>query len=278
MNIAIAGLGLIGGSFAKAIKTKTKHRVVAYNRSEGTLIKALECGAIDTAGVDSFTEADIILVGLYPGDSVEFIKRYFKLFKQGAIVIDLCGVKRYVCDALSGLFADSGVYFIGGHPMAGREVSGFDYSIPTLFENASMILTPGADIPERVIKAAEDFFLSLGFKRITITTPEHHDEMIAFTSQLAHLVSSAYAQSPLAEGFMGFSAGSFGDMTRVAKLNEDMWTELFLHNSDYLTDQIGVIINNLTSFQKFIAGNDADSLREMLKKGRIIKENLNNKG
>jgi prephenate dehydrogenase len=159
--------------------------------------------------------------------------------------------------------------------MAGREVGGFAHSLPTLFDNASMILTPQDDTPEEAVRAAGDFFLGLGFGRITITTPARHDEMIALTSQLAHVVSSAYAQNPLARDFSGFSAGSFGDMTRVAKLNEEMWTELFLSNGDFLTEQMDVILKNLEDFRKYIAEGDEKRLREKLKQGRLIKEALN---
>jgi prephenate dehydrogenase len=159
--------------------------------------------------------------------------------------------------------------------MAGREFSGFGHSEQTLFHGADMILTPHDGVSPEDMKTAGDFFLSLGFGSITVTTPKRHDEIIALTSQLAHIVSSAYAQNPLAREFMGFSAGSFGDMTRVAKLNEDMWTELFLLNSDFLTEQIDVILENLGDFRRYIAEGDAKNLREKLKRGRLIKEALN---
>jgi prephenate dehydrogenase len=274
MNIAIAGLGLIGGSFAKAIKARTRLRVAGYDVSPEVVEKALAAGAIDGAGLDGFAAADLVLVALYPGASMDFLRENAALFRDGAIVVDLCGVKRAVCDGAAALFKGSGVTFIGGHPMAGRELSGFDGSTAALFENASMILTPTDDTQPDKLKIAEDFFLSLGFRGITHTTPPRHDEMIAFTSQLAHIVSSAYAQNPIARGFDGFSAGSFGDMTRVAKLNEDMWTELFLLNADYLTEQLAVLMDNLTAFRKYIEAGDAASLRELLRQGRLIKESL----
>jgi len=274
MKIAIAGLGLIGGSFAKAIKLKTNHTVAAFDRDEAAVSSALAEGAIDVAGIAEFASADIVLIALYPVAAVEFMREVVPQLKPGAIVIDLCGVKRYVIDSARELFAARDVTFIGGHPMAGREVSGFVGSSATLFDGASMILTPEADTPDSALLLAEEFFLRIGFGRITRTDAATHDEMISFTSQLAHVVSSAYAQNPIALQFEGFSAGSFGDMTRVAKLNEDMWTELFLLNSDYLTEQISVITDNLLEFCRLIAAGDADGLRELLRKGRIIKETL----
>ncbi|MDR0935374.1 MAG: prephenate dehydrogenase [Oscillospiraceae bacterium] len=273
MKIAIAGLGLIGGSFAKALAARTRHNVFGFDASAEICRKALESGQIESATLDAFSEADIVLVALYPSAAAEFLKANAGRFKKGAVVIDLCGVKRYVVAAVSGLFPDC--TFIGGHPMAGRELSGFNASIANLYDGASMILTPDDSVSPEILKTCENFFLSLGFSKITLTTPEHHDEMIAFTSQMAHIVSSAYAQNPIVYNFDGFSAGSFADMTRVAKLNEDMWTELFMLNRDYLTEQLDVLTGNLERFRKHISeGNEAE-LKDMLKKGREIKESLN---
>ena len=277
MNIAVAGLGLIGGSFAKAIKSKTDHKVTGFDISEEALNKALDTGAIDSAEKTNISGADLILIALYPTACVEFVRENAVNFKKGAVIVDLCGVKRFVCTEINAAIAGQDIVFIGGHPMAGRELSGFDNSLPELFENASMILTPDNNTDEKILKSVEAFFLSLGFKRITLTSPEHHDEMIAFTSQLAHIVSSAYVQSPIASEFMGFSAGSFGDMTRVAKLNEDMWTELFMLNRDFLTQQLDVIISNLSEFREYISIGERENLHEMLKNGRIIKEIFNSK-
>lgn len=275
MTIAIAGLGLIGGSFAKAIKLRTAHRVIGYDRSAETVRQALAENAVDQDGEGGFGGADFILVALYPGDTMSFLETRRDSFRPGAVIVDLCGVKRGVCEAAERLFSGRDITFIGGHPMAGRELSGFANSIPTLFDGASMILTPGDGTPEDRLAQAEDFFLSLGFGRITRTTPAHHDEMIAFTSQLAHIVSSAYVQCPLAEEFSGFSAGSFGDMTRVAKLNEDMWTELFMENADCLTGQLDTLIANLSGFRERLAVRDREGLRSALRRGRVMKEKLN---
>ncbi|MDR3310609.1 MAG: prephenate dehydrogenase [Oscillospiraceae bacterium] len=272
MKVAIAGLGLIGGSFAKAIAAKTRHSVFGYDASAEVARRAYESGLLDDCGLERFSEAELVLVALYPRAAVEFLRQNARKFKPGAIVIDLCGVKRFVVGEVGGLF--DGVTYIGGHPMAGRELSGFAASQATLFDGASMILTPGDATPEDALITAENFFLSVGFSKITIATPERHDEMIAFTSQMAHIVSSAYAQNPVVYSFDGFSAGSFADMTRVAKLNEDMWTELFMLNRDYLTEQLDILIENLSGFREHISSGDAERLRAMLRRGREIKENI----
>lgn len=278
MNIAVAGLGLIGGSIAKALKAKTTHYVTGLDHCPGICSKALEAGAVDSVLTNNLRSADIVIVALYPKGCVDFIGKHLNLFRDDTIIVDLCGVKRYVCDAVTEILRGRSITFIGGHPMAGRECSGFDNSSASLFEGASMILTPVDAGSEGQLMKAQQFFLSLGFREITVTTPEHHDEMIALTSQLAHIVSSAYVQSPLAERHMGFSAGSFGDMTRVAKLNEDMWTELFLLNRDYLCGQIDVMVANLVSFRDVIANGEAGALHALLQRGRVVKENLSNGG
>ncbi|GHV29822.1 prephenate dehydrogenase [Synergistales bacterium] len=275
MKIAIAGLGLIGGSFAKAIASKTRHHIIGYDISRDVARRAYESGLIDDSGLDKFSEADIVLAALYPGTAAEFLKSNRSKFKRGAIVIDLCGVKRFVVGEVRELFSD--VTYIGGHPMAGRELSGFGASVADLYEGASMILTPDDSTDPEALKTASNFFLSLGFAKIMITTPEHHDEMIAFTSQMAHIVSSAYVQNPVVDNFDGFSAGSFADMTRVAKLDENMWTELFMLNRDHLTEQLDIFIGNLTRFRKYISEGDSEPLREMLRDGREIKERLTKK-
>lgn len=272
MTIAVIGLGLIGGSFAKTIKERTAHKVLGFDRSEATLVMAYQDGAIDDV-CTGFEDVDMVFVALYPTAAVEFIKAHAKDFAYGSTVIDLCGVKRFVWDSLQNVMPD-GVTFIGGHPMAGRECSGFENAASTLFDNASMILTPDEDMEIDRVERICEFFTGLGFGHVEVTTPKRHDEMISYTSQLAHVVSSAYVKNPIARKYIGFSAGSFADMTRVAKLNEDMWTELFLYNSDFLQGQIDTVIQNLTQFRDAIAARDKDQLTELLRDGREMKEAL----
>lgn len=270
MTIAVIGLGLIGGSLAKVIKERTAHKVLGFDRSEATLVMAYQDGAIDDV-CTGFEDVDLVFIALYPTAAVEFIKKHAKSFSYGSTVIDLCGVKRFICDSLQNVLPD-GVTFIGGHPMAGRECSGFENAVSTLFDKASMILTPDEDMEIDKVENICEFFMGLGFGNVEVTTPKRHDEMISYTSQLAHVVSSAYVKNPISRKYMGFSAGSFADMTRVAKLNEDMWTELFLYNSDFLHNQIDIVIKNLTDFRNAIANRDKETLTELLRDGRELKE------
>lgn len=275
MNIGIIGLGLIGGSFAKAIKKNTDHTVWGYDISETVTCKALMLEAIDDRlGPERISECDMTIIALYPGDTVEYVLGNAALFKKGSIVIDCCGVKADVVSAIEPVAAENGFVFIGGHPMAGIEYSGFEYSKLDLFDGASMILTPLAGTPIDVLELAKKFCLSLGFGHIQISTPDHHDRMIALTSQLAHVISSAYVQSENALNFKGFSAGSFMDMTRVARLNEKMWTELFVDNSAYLTEELDGMIERLELFKRLISSENKERLMCLLKEGSDRKKYL----
>lgn len=272
LTIGIVGLGLIGGSIAKAFRENTYHRVLGYDISEKALSSAVFCSAIEESLEGKFSECDIVIMALYPKATVEFIEKHAGEFKPGSVVTDCSGVKSFVCEKLSEIAKKNGFYFVGGHPMAGIERSGFGYSRPDLFKNASMIFTPDETIPKEVIDLLWQEFKRLGFSHLELTTPKEHDKMIAFTSQLAHVVSSAYIMSPSALNHFGFSAGSFKDLTRVARLNEYMWTELFLENKDFLSDELEGLIKRLTSFNKAIKESDKDALFNMLKTGREHKE------
>ncbi|MBP1558933.1 MAG: prephenate dehydrogenase/arogenate dehydrogenase family protein [Oscillospiraceae bacterium] len=273
MKIGIIGLGLIGGSLAKTIKAKTDAQVVGYDISPTTLNKALMLRAIDEAmDEQNLRECDMVLIALYPDATVDFIKKYANSFKKDAVIVDCCGVKGAVCEPLHDFCYSKKLWFIGGHPMAGREFSGFDYAKIDLFQNASMILTPYTYIPLEIVEQTKKFFLELGFNQVVITTPAKHDQMIAYTSQLAHVVSNAYVKSPGAQCHHGFSAGSYLDLTRVARLNETMWTELFLHNSEKLCFELDSLIEHLKEYREAIAGGDAETLRRLLREGRELKE------
>jgi len=272
MNIAIVGLGLIGGSLAKAIQRKKTHTVWGCDRSPYAETQALAEGAIDGVIQGDFSKAELTVIAVFPGAAVDFLRENRGAFRPGSTVVDLCGVKRFVCAEAEELLRDTGVTFIGGHPMAGRECFGYENATAELFDGASMILTPTDSTPKDKLEAVSDFFRWVGFGHIQLTTDARHDEIIAYTSQLAHIVSSAYIKSPTAREYMGFSAGSFKDLTRVAKLNEDMWSELFLHNRDYLCNQIGVIIENLEDFRNALEAVDGGALRDMLREGRELKE------
>lgn len=275
MTVGIVGLGLIGGSLARSIKVHTDFEVLGMDINPQTMLQANLLGAIDgTLTEDNLARCDVVLVALYPAAIVTWITEHQDAFRPGAWVIDCGGVKEAVCTPLNALAQGKPWHYCGGHPMAGREFSGFRYAKDDLFDRASMILTPSRDAGPEVLTWLKGFFLTIGFRRVQFTTPREHDEMIAYTSQLAHVVSSAYVKCPLAQKHRGFSAGSFADMTRVAKLNEDMWTELFLLNCGPLVQEIDEIIKHLTEYRDAIAGGEAERLRELLRDGRMIKESI----
>ena len=271
MTIGIVGLGLIGGSFAKAIKKYTDHRVLGCNRSPLPEAKAIEEGAIDEILSDGLIgQCQLIIVSLYPEASVQWVQSHKQFIASGTVVMDACGIKRPICQALEPVAKEGHFTFVGGHPMAGRELSGFDAALADLFVGASLILT-NPNPPEMLTKLAKQ----LGFGMVKCTTPENHDKMIAFTSQLAHIVSGAYVKSPSALEHKGYSAGSFRDLTRVAYLNETMWTELFLDNRDYLSWEIGHIIQELQKYKDALDQGDETELKDLLRQGREMKEKSN---
>ncbi len=272
-TVLIVGLGLIGGSMAKAIRAKTGCRILGDDCSQQVLSDALNSGVIDAySSEETIQEADFIIVGLYPHDTVQYILSHLPHCKPGCTIIDLCGVKQYICDAVVAPAQAHDIAFIGGHPMAGREFSGFAYAQADLFQDASMILVPNPSVSEQKLAEAEAFFHQIGFGKLVRTTAEQHDKMIAFTSQLAHIVSSAYIKSPEALRHTGYSAGSYRDLTRVARLNENMWTELFLHNRPALLDEIDEIILHLQEYREAIDQGQEAELRQLLKEGRERKE------
>jgi prephenate dehydrogenase len=274
MNVLIVGLGLIGASLAKTLKKNTDNYVLGWNRTTSVSARALADGAIDETGEleDLIPKADITIVNFYPKAIVPFILEHRDLFKQNSIVTDSCGIKTQICRELEK--EDFNFYFIGAHPMAGREVSGYDNSLPTLFDNASFICTPCENTPKRVTDALVGLAEDMGFARTVVTTPEHHDEMIAFTSQIAHVLACSYVLSPLAPYHEGFSAGSYRDVSRVARINADMWTELFISNSEPLVREIDDLVSNLMKFKYAIVNKDEKQLHDLMEKGNKIKEEI----
>ena len=269
MNVGIVGLGLIGGSMAKSIKVRTAHTVWGIDLDTETMTLSRLSGAIDGALTrENIPACDLLLVAIRPAAAVAWVREHAPLIAKSAIVVDLCGVKRSVCEAIAPIAKEYGFAYIGGHPMAGRERGGFVHSSEELFTGASMILTPDQNTDMRMLETLKSFFTDIGFAGLTFSTPEEHDRIIAYTSQLAHLVSSAYIKSPEAQRRRGFSAGSFRDMTRVAHLDEAMWTELFLDDADYLTEQLEVLIDHLNEYREALAARNAEHLQALLKDGR----------
>ena len=270
MIITAVGLGLIGGSMCKAIKKHTNHTVYGIDVNKETIAMAVSQNAIDSE-TDDLGLSDITIVSLYPTDAIDYITANADKFKEGSIVIDTCGIKKAVVDSITPLLEKYGVTFIGAHPMAGREFSGFEYSLDNLFDEASFIITPTDSVPQAKLNLLEDFAYSMHFN-VVFASPEEHDQIIAFNSQLAHVVSNAYIKSPTHRKQLGFSAGSFQDLTRVAKLNEIMWTPLFMLNKEPLCFEIDYIIDRLTEYRDAMQNGDSDRLCELLKEGRILKE------
>ena len=272
MKIGIVGLGLIGGSMAKSVMSRTGHTVYGIDLDQETMMLARMCGAINgTLSDENLPECDIILLAIRPSAAIRWVEENAGKIDRNTIVVDLCGVKRMVVNAISPIAAQNGFAYIGGHPMAGRERGGFTSATEDLYDGASMILTPDDRTDMKLLDTLKNFFLDVGFAQLTFSTPEEHDRIIAFTSQLAHIVSSAYVKSPEAQRRRGFSAGSFRDMTRVARLDEDMWTELFLADADYLTGELDVLIGHLTEYADTLKSGDAQRLRALLKEGKECK-------
>ena len=269
MNVGIIGLGLIGGSMAKSIKVRTAHTVWGIDLDAETMTLSRLSGAIDGAlTAENLPLCDLVLVAIRPAAAIRWVGDNAKFIQKTAILVDLCGVKRSVCEQLAPIAKENGLAYIGGHPMAGRERGGFVHSSEELFTGASMILTPDQNTDMRMLETLKAFFTDIGFAGLTFSTPEEHDRIIAYTSQLAHLVSSAYVKSPEAQRRRGFSAGSFRDMTRVAHLDEAMWTELFLDDADYLTEQLEILIDHLNEYREALTARDAEQLQALLKDGR----------
>ncbi len=272
LTVGIVGLGLIGGSMAKAAHS-CGHRVLGCDKAPEVMAQALAEGVLAGELTESaLGECDLLLLALYPQAAVEHLTRWAPAVGRQCVVIDLCGVKRAVCGPLEQLARQHGFLYLGGHPMAGMEKSGYGVSRGDLFQKASMILTPAPDFPAPVLERVENWFLSLGFGRVQRSTPEEHDRIIALTSQLAHVISCAYIGSPTALGFLGFSAGSFQDMTRVARLNETMWTELFLENRDYLAQEIDSLAQRLAEYGRAVGQGDREALYSLLQQAHQRKE------
>lgn len=269
MTVGIVGLGLMGGSMAKSIKTRTDHVVYGIDLDDETMLLARLSGAIDgTLSDETLPLCDLIILAIRPAAAIHWTEENAAKISTKAIVVDFCGVKRSVVEKLAPLSIKHGFSYVGGHPMAGKERGGFTSSSEDLYVGASMILTPDENTDIELLESLKKFFIDTGFANLTFSTPEEHDKIIAYTSQLAHIASSAYIKSPTAQKRYGFSAGSFRDMTRVARLDEDMWTELFMEDSDYLTEELKILIANLNEYLKAIETKDKEMLRALLRDGR----------
>ena len=274
MKAGIVGLGLIGGSFAKAYHT-AGHTVFAKELDRSTLSFAELSDAVDgELTKENIGECDIILICVYPQAVIDFLDEMGPYIGKKPVVIDCCGTKRVPMIEGEKIAEKYGFLYVGGHPMAGTQFSGFKYAKETLFKGAPMVIVPPVYDNIELLEKVKELLEPAGFRKITVTTAEKHDEMIAFTSQLAHVVSNAYIKSPTALAHKGFSAGSYRDMTRVAWLNPNMWAELFLDNKDNLIKEIDILIDSLSAYKEAIEKDDRETLIKLLDDGKKRKEEV----
>lgn len=268
MIIGILGLGLIGGSFAKAYH-EAGWQVLALDADPSTQEFAQLSGAVDGPLTDDKLAAcDLILLAAYPAASIAYFKEKAHLMGPRPVVIDCCGTKRVVCSACFPVAKEHGVTFLGGHPMAGTHNSGFKYARANLFHSAPMVLVPMDRDDITLLDRAKALLAPAGFGRFSITGAPEHDEMIAFTSQMAHVISNGYIKSPTAGAHKGFSAGSYKDMTRVAWLAPQMWAELFLENKDFLLKELDFFMASMQQYRDALAADDQQELVRLLDEGR----------
>ena len=275
MKIAVAGLGLIGGSLVRAFMNIENTVVYGFDLSEETMARARLEGAIHAEMTkENIGECDYVFVALYPKATQKFLEEYAPLISKEATVIDCGGTKKGICEIGFDMAQKHGFCFMGGHPMAGTHFSGFKYSRASLFQNAAMILVPKKNETIDKLQEVKNLLVNIGFKSVTISTAEEHDRIIAYTSQLAHVVSNAYVKSPNARVHKGFSAGSYRDLTRVAKLNPRMWAELFIENKENIIFEIDNLIAELKKYSDAIRNDDMKTLEELLSEGTKIKESI----
>lgn len=274
MNVGILGLGLIGGSLARAYALEG-HTVYAIQRNEAMLSFAMLAGAVHgKLNEETIPKCDLILLAIYPDGSASWLERNAHLISKDALVLDCCGVKQEICTRCFPVAQQYGFTFVGGHPMAGSQFSGFKYSRADLFNGAPMVLVPPVFDDIALLQRVKDALNPCHFGFFSVTTAEDHDKMIAFTSQMPHILSNAFIKSPTALKHKGFSAGSYRDMTRVAWLNPQMWAELFLENRDNVLYELDYYIDSLRQYQQAIRDNDMEKLVELLDEGKKRKEEV----
>ena len=275
LKIGIAGLGLIGGSLAKAFKGAGFY-VTGFDTDKSAVSAALSSNAVDEGDSEPSVlfECDFIFVALYPAGIIRFVKENAPCFKSGSVVVDCCGIKGNVCDELYRAQPYPNFTFIGGHPMAGTESSGFSASYGDLFRGASFILTPRNGEDGHVTQKLRELLLKVGFGKVVMTAPHHHDRMIAFTSQLPHVLACAYVMSPSCPQHDGYSAGSFRDISRIAHINPELWSELLIDNKDELCDEIDIMIENMQLIRDAAKSGDNNALKALLQKAREIKDKV----
>ena len=274
MNVGILGLGLIGGSLARAYALEG-NTVFAAEKDESMLSFAMLAGAVHGKLDDkTISQCDLILLAIYPGGSASWLEENAPLISKKALVLDCCGIKREICQRCFPVAEKYGFTFVGGHPMAGSQFSGFKYSRANLFEGQPMVLVPPVFDDISLLDRVKQALKPCRFGSFSVTTGENHDKMIAFTSQMPHILSNGFIKSPTALNHKGFSAGSYRDLTRVAWLNPQMWAELFLENGDFLLEELDTYIENLTKYRDAISSGDSETLIALLEEGKRRKEEV----
>lgn len=274
MKVGILGLGLIGGSMARAYAV-AGHTVYAADLDESTLSFAMLSGAVHgRLDEETIPACELLLLAIYPGGSAKWLEDNGRLVDSGALVLDLCGIKQEVCKRCFPVARKYGFTFVGGHPMAGSHFSGFKYSRADLYKGAPMVLVPPRFDDIDLLQRVKDAMAPCGFGMFSVTTAEEHDRMIAFTSQMPHVLSNAFIKSPTARQHKGFSAGSYKDLTRVAWMNAPMWSELFLENSDFMLRELDCLVENLLQYRAALAAGDGETLTALLEDGKRRKEEI----
>jgi prephenate dehydrogenase len=274
MTVGILGLGLIGGSAARAY-AKAGHQVLACEKDESILGFAQLSGAVHgTLNSDTVGQCDLILLAIYPEGCISFLEKHAHLIQPAALVMDLCGIKEDVCRRCFPLAETNGFTFVGGHPMAGSHFSGFKYSRSNLFQGAPMVLVPPVFDDMQLLERVKEALSPCGFGSFSVCSAKEHDRLIAFTSQMPHVLSNAYIKSPTAGSHKGFSAGSYKDLTRVAWLNASMWAELCMENRENMLFELNTYIENLNAYKKALQSQDIAALTALLEEGRKRKEEV----
>lgn len=277
-TIVVVGLGLIGGSVALALSATGQYEVLGIETDPHTVTAALEKGAVKRCGdVALLGEADMVLMALSPRSTIRFLQQNVARIKKGALVTDVCGVKTPVVAAVEPLCIENGLRFVGGHPMAGKEKSGFANADGALFCRASYLIATTEHSDPAAIEQVKQLAADLGCRQTVMTTPKDHDEIIAFTSQLPHVLAGAYVKSARCERQQGFTGGSYQDVSRVATVDENLWTDLFLLNKENLLTEIDDLIAHLTNYRTALADDNAAALSDTIRLGREIKQTQNGK-
>lgn len=260
----IVGLGLIGGSYALGLKNEGYH-VSAIAKREETIQYALDKKIIDCGSIEVeplLPQADVIILGLYPTIMVDWLKKYQHLIKPRALLTDVSGVKRNIVDTIQSFLRED-IEFISAHPMAGKETSGVEYANTEMFKHANYIITPTEKNTERAIHFSYDLAYTLHFNHISILSCEEHDHMIGFLSQLTHVIAVSLMNTHDNEHLVEYTGDSFRDLTRIAKINETMWSELFLLNKDILLEEIDAFIASISHFRDALASEDIDEMKRL---------------